>query len=91
MQLKALAESAGDTVGQVQARLAKLCVRRSDHGLPAGNSVNSPASLLVGIAHVNEPNTPNASAISALDSFTVAPAGRSAGRTKSRSWPMGAE
>jgi hypothetical protein len=41
--------------------------------LSVGNWVDSPASLLISIAHVNDPNTTNASAITALDSFTVTP------------------
>jgi hypothetical protein len=80
---KLLAQSnpAGDAVAPVQSQLAQLDVAPfRTMRLSVGNWVNSPASLLIGIAHVNKPNTPNASAITALDSFTVTP-GESVSKT----------
>lgn len=73
-KLLAKSNPAGDAVGPVQSKLAQLDVAAYEAiRLSVGNWVNSPASLLIGIAHVNEPNTPNASAITLLDSFAVAP------------------
>jgi hypothetical protein len=73
---KLLAQSnpAGDAVDPVQSQLAQLDVTHyQTMRLSVGNWVNSLASLLIAISHINEPNTPNASAITLLDSFTVIP------------------
>jgi hypothetical protein len=73
-KLLAQSDPAGDAVDPVQSELAQLDVAPYETmRLSVGNSVNSPASLLIAIAHVNEPNTPNASSITLLDSFTVTP------------------
>jgi hypothetical protein len=76
MTTKLLAQSnpAGDAVDPVQSQLAQLDVAAyRTMRLSVGNWVDSPASLLISIAHINEPNTPNASAITGLDHFTVTP------------------
>jgi hypothetical protein len=73
-KLLAQSKPAGDAVDPVQSELAQLDVAAyRTIRLSVGNWVGSPASLLIGISHVNDPNTANASAITALDSFTVAP------------------
>jgi hypothetical protein len=73
---KLLAQSnpAGDAVDPLQSKLAQLDVAAYEAmRLSVGNWVNSPAALVIDIAHINEPNTPNANAITALDTFVVAP------------------
>lgn len=72
--LLAASNPSGDAVGPDQAQLAQLDLSAYQiMQLSVGNSVNSPAFVVIEIAHVDQPNTPNANAITALDSFTVAP------------------
>lgn len=73
-KLLAKSNPAGDAVDPVQSQLAQLDVAPYEAmRLSVGNWVNSPEPLVIGIAHVNEPDTPNASAITALDTFIVTP------------------
>ena len=41
--------------------------------LSAGNGAGSPGPVIVGASHVDQPDTPNANLITALDSFNLAP------------------
>lgn len=71
---KLLASGNPTDVDQDQSELAQLDV--SSYGtirLSVGNWVGSPAPVVVAASHVDQPNTPNANAITALDSFTLAP------------------
>ena len=73
---KLLAASApsGDVVGPVQSQLAQLDLSRYRFiRLSIGAASSNPASLGISLAHVAEPNTPNANLIAALDFFTLAP------------------
>jgi hypothetical protein len=75
---KILAQSSptGDAVDAVQSELAVLDVSAyRTMRLSVGNWESSPASLVISIAHVNDPNTAYPSAITTLDQFTVAPDG----------------
>ena len=61
-------------VDSVQSQLTQLDLRRYRIiRLSIGNWAFSPAPLLIGVEHIYEPNTPNASSITLLDKFTLAP------------------
>jgi hypothetical protein len=69
-----LAQGNPADVGPNQAQLAQLDV--SSYRiirLSAGNWAASPTPVIIGISHVDQPNTPNANLITSLDSFTLAP------------------
>lgn len=69
-----LAQGNPADVGPEQAQLAQLDL--SSYRvirLSAGNWVGSPAPVIIGLSHVDQPNTPRANLITGLDSFTLAP------------------
>lgn len=71
---KLLAQGNPADVGPDQAQLALLDL--SSYGairLSVGNWELSPASVVIGMSHIDQPNTPNANAITALGSVTLAP------------------
>ena len=73
---KLLANGNQMTVDQDESELAQLDVS-AYHAirLSVNNWVNSPAPVVIGVSHVDQPNTINANFITALDSFTVPPGG----------------
>jgi hypothetical protein len=73
---KLLADGNQMTVDEDGSELVQLdvsCYRTIR--LSVDNWVNSPAPVVIGVSHVDQPNTINASFITALDSFTVPPGG----------------
>jgi hypothetical protein len=61
-------------IDAVQSELAQLDLSSyRTIRLSAGNGAGSPAPVIVAVSHVDQPDTPNANAITALDSFTLAP------------------
>lgn len=71
---KLLAQGNPADVGPDQAVLAQLDLSSYRAiRLSVGNWVGSPASVIIAMSHVDQPNTPNASLITSLDSFTLAP------------------
>jgi hypothetical protein len=73
-ETKLLAEGNPADVGPDQAQLALLDLSSySAIRLSAGNWELSPASVVISMSHIDEPNTPNANAITILASITLAP------------------
>jgi hypothetical protein len=71
---KLLASGNPIDVDPVQSELAQLNLSSyRTIRLSAGNGAGSPAPVIVGVSHVDQPDTPNANLITALDSFTLAP------------------
>jgi len=71
---KLLASGNPIDVDAVQSELAQLNVSSyRTIRLSAGNGDGSPAPVIVAVSHVDQPDTPNANAITAVDSFTLAP------------------
>ena len=70
---KLIASGNPSVIDPVQSQLTLLDLSRYRIiRLSIGNWAFSPAPLLIGVNHIYEPNTPNASAITLLDSFTLA-------------------
>ena len=73
---KLLAAGNQMTVDEDESELAQLDVSAyRTIRLSVDNWVNSPAGVVIGVSHVDQPNTVNANLITALDSFTVPPGG----------------
>jgi hypothetical protein len=73
---KLLADGNQMTVDEDESELAQLDVSAyRTIRLSVDNWVNSPAPVVIGVSHVDQPNTINANLITALDSFTVPPGG----------------
>ena len=73
---KLLADGNQMTVDEYQSELAQLDLSAyRTIRLSVDNWVNSPAPVVIGVSHVDQPNTVNANFITALDSFTVPPGG----------------
>lgn len=71
---KLLAQANPADVGPDQAQLALLDLSSYEAiRLSAGNWELSPASVVISLSHIDQPNTPNANAITLLDSFTLTP------------------
>jgi hypothetical protein len=71
---KLLASGNPIDIDSVQSELAQLDLSAyRTIRLSAGNGEGSPAPVIVAVSHVDQPNTPNANLITALDSFTLAP------------------
>jgi len=71
---KLLASGNPVDIDPVQSELAQLDLSSyRTIRLSAGNGAGSPAPVIVAVSHVDQPDTPNANAITALDSFTLAP------------------
>ena len=73
---KLLAAGNQMTVDEDESELAQLDVSTyRTIRLSVDNWVNSPAPVVFGVSHVDQPNTINANFITVLDSFTVPPGG----------------
>jgi len=73
---KLLANGNQMTVDESESELAQLDLSAyRTIRLSVDNWVNSPAPVVIGVSHVDEPNTINANLITSLDSFTVPPGG----------------
>ena len=73
---KLLADGNQMTVDEDESELAQLDLSAYRIiRLSVNNWVNSPAPVVIGVSHVDQPNTINANFITALDSFTVPPGG----------------
>ena len=73
---KLLADGNQMTVDEDQSQLAQLDLSAyRTIRLSVNNWVNSPAPVVIGVSHVDQPDTINANFITALDSFTVRPGG----------------
>ena len=73
---KLLADGNQMTVDEDESELAQLDVSAyRTIRLSVDNWVNSPAPVVIGVSHVDQPNTINANFITTLDSFTVPPGG----------------
>ncbi len=71
---KLLAKGNPADVGPDQSQLALLDLSSyAAIRLSVGNWELSPASVIISLSHIDQPNTPNANAIALLDSFTLAP------------------
>jgi hypothetical protein len=71
---KLLASGNPVDVDPVQSELAQLDVSAyRTIRLSAGNGAGSPGPVVVAISQIDQPGTPNASAIALVDSFTLAP------------------
>ena len=73
---KLLAAGNQMTVDEDESELAQVDVSAyRTIRLSVDNWVSSPAPVVIGVSHVDQPNTVNANFITALDSFTVPPGG----------------
>jgi acetaldehyde dehydrogenase (acetylating) len=73
---KLLAAGNQMTVDEDESELAELDLSAyRTIRLSVDNWVNSPAPVVIGVSHVDQPNTVNANFITAVDSFTVPPGG----------------
>jgi len=73
---KLLADGNQMAVDEYESELAKLHLSAySTIRLSVAKWVNSPAPVVIGVSHVDQPNTINANLITGLDSFTVSPGG----------------
>ena len=73
---KLLASGNQMTVDEDESELAQLDLSAyRTIRLSVDNWVNSPAPVVIGVSHVDQPNTIDANFITGLDSFTVRPGG----------------